>query len=58
MDKRQRQNLEYLIVFSHDSLKTGRDSSTAKRSAISVSVTGLGDDHYKRVLRVKIVVAR
>ena len=28
-------------------VKTGSDSSTAKRSADDVSVTGLGDDHSK-----------
>ena len=30
-------------------VKTGSDSSIAKRSAIGVSVTVLGDDHYKRM---------
>ena len=39
-------------------VKTGSDSSTVKRSAISVSVTVLGDDHSKRMPRVKVVVAR
>ena len=38
--------------------KTGSVSSTAKRSAIGVSVTGLGDDHYKRMPRVTVGVAR
>ena len=39
-------------------VKTGSDS-TAKRSAIRVSVTGvLGDDHYKRTPRVTVGLAR
>ena len=38
------------------SLWTGSDSSTAKRSAIGVSVTGV--DHYEWMPRVKVDVAR
>ena len=33
-------------------VKTGSYSSTGKCSAIRVSVSGLGDDHYKRIPRV------
>ena len=39
-------------------VETGSGSPTAKRSAIGVSVTGLGDDHYKRMPRVTVSVAR
>ena len=35
-------------------VKTGSYSSTAKRSAIGVSVTGPRSDHYKRMPRVKV----
>ena len=38
--------------------KTGRDSSTAKSSAIGVMSRVLGDDHYKRMARVTVGVAR
>ena len=39
--------------------KTGSDSSTAKRSTIGVSVSRvLEDDHYKRMPRVTVGVAR
>ena len=37
-------------------VEIGNDSSTAKRSATDVSV--FGNDHYKRVSRVTIGVAR
>ena len=38
-------------------VKTGSDSSTDKRSAIVVSVTGPQNDHYKRMSRVTVSVA-
>ena len=38
-------------------VKTGSDSSTDERSALGVSVTVLGDDHYKRIPRVTVGVA-
>mgnify|MGYP003691817837 CR=1 FL=1 len=37
---------------------TGSDSSTVKRSATGVNVTGFGDNHYKRKPRVTISMAR
>ena len=37
-------------------VKTGSDSSTVKRSTKGVSV--LGDDHYKRMPRATVDVAR
>ena len=39
-------------------VKTGSDISTVKRSAIGGSHWVLGDDHYKRMLRVTVSVAR
>ena len=40
-------------------VKTGSDSSTAKLSAIDVSVTAhIGDDHFKRMSRITEGVAR
>ena len=39
-------------------VRTGCDSSTAKRSAIGVSVTCFGAEHYKRITRVTVGVAR
>ena len=39
-------------------VKTGIDSSTAKRSAIRMSVTDLGDNHYKRMTRITVGLAR
>ena len=38
-------------------VKTGSDSSTSKRSALNVSVTGHGDDQYKGMPRVTVGVA-
>ena len=38
--------------------KTGSDSSTAKRSATSVSARVLRDDHYKGLARVTVGIAR
>ena len=39
-------------------VKTGSDSSTAKRSATGVVSRALGDDHNKRMSRVTVGVAR
>ena len=39
-------------------VKTKSDSSTVKRSAIDVGSRVLGDDHYKRMPRVTVGVAR
>ena len=38
--------------------QTGSESSTAKRSALGVSIKVLGEDHYKRMSRVTVGVAR
>ena len=38
-------------------LKTGRDNSTSKRLGINLSVTGPGDDHFKRMPRITVKVA-
>ena len=38
-------------------VKTSSNSFTPKRSAKGVSVTAQGDDHYKRLPRVTVVVA-
>ena len=40
-----------------DIVKTGSDNSTSERSATGVSVTVLGDDHYKQMPRVTVGVA-
>ena len=50
----QAEGLGFRIPAANLSRKTGNDSSTAKRSAIGV----LGDDHFKRMARVTVYVAR
>ena len=39
-------------------VKTCRESSTARRSAIGVSVISPRDDHNERMPRVKVIVIR
>ena len=39
-------------------VNTGSDSSIDKRSAIHTMSQVLGDDHYKRMARVRVGVAR